>query len=110
MVLFLNLYAPITIRNLTLPGRRNSVEDKARLIVSAFSNYEELDRERIELTLESVGDLRSVRVLITDAGARCIYDSLVIASAENKLVFYPEIAEALEGNEAIHIRFVNTIS
>ena len=108
MLLFLNLSAPITMRNLTLPGRRNSVQDKAKLIASAFSSYEELDRDRIKLTLEAVGDLRSVRVLITDAGARCIYDSLVITSAENKLVFYPEVAEALEGNEAIHIRFEDT--
>ena len=105
VLLFLNLYAPITIRNLTLPARRSSVQDKARLIVSAFSTYEALDEQSVTSTLESVSDLQSVRVLVTDSGARCLYDSLDIGGVENKLVFYPEVAAALEGNDTVHIRF-----
>ena len=110
ILLFLNIYAPITIRNLTYSAQASAIEDKAKLIVSAFSTNERLDKEIAAASIQSMRDLRTTRVLIVDAGTRCLYDSVSAGSAEGKLVLYPEVAEALKGNDAIHIHYdVNQI-
>ena len=105
VLLFLNIYAPITIRRLTYSAQRNAIIDKAQLIVSAFSSYEKLDEEIVGEAIQSVNDLHMTRVVVTDAGARCLYDSMEGSSSRNKLVLYPEVAEALEGNDAVYIRY-----
>lgn len=104
VLFFLNLYAPIMIRRLTYSAQRNAMIDKAQLIVSAFSTNERLDRESVEAAIQSVNDLHMDRVVVTDAGAHCLYDSLGDADI-GKLVLYPELTEALEGNDAVYIRY-----
>ena len=108
VLLFLNIYAPITIRNLTYSAQRSAILDKAQLIVSAFSSYDKLDEEVVGEAIQSVNDLHTARVLVTDAGAKCLYDSLEEGSARGKLVLYPELAEALEGSDAVYIRYTET--
>lgn len=105
VLLFLNIYAPITIRRLTYSAQRNAIIDKAQLLVSSFSTHEKLDEQSISETVQSISDLHTARLLVTDAGARCLFDSLRPGSSQGKLVLYPEIAEALEGNDAVYIRY-----
>lgn len=105
VLLFLNIYAPITIRRLTFSAQRNAIIDKAQLMVSAFSSYEELTEEQVAETELPVNDLHTVRVVVTDSGARCLYDSLDPTGTRGKLVLYPEVAEALEGSDAVYIRY-----
>ena len=105
VLLFLNIYAPIMIRQMTSSSQRNAMLDKAQLIVSAFSTYERLDEESVSLVIQSVNDLHTSRVLITDAGARCLYDAPDDAETLGKLILYPEVAEALEGNDAVYVRY-----
>lgn len=115
-LLFLNIYAPIAIRNLFFSSQRNAINDKARLIVSAFSNYDELDEQSVRDTIRSVNDLHTTRVLVTDPAGWCLYDSLddsqgdyTAADAVGKLTLYPEIASALTGNDVIYIRYENDV-
>ena len=105
VLLFLNIYAPITIRNLTCSAQGSAIQDKARIIVSAFSTYEKLDAESLAASIQSTSDLHNTRVLIVDPGARCLYDSQGVGGAEGKLILYPEISEALEGNDALHVHY-----
>ena len=56
VLLFLNIYAPITIRKLTCTAQGSAVKDKARLIVSAFSSYEKLDGETVGPVVQSMSD------------------------------------------------------
>ncbi len=103
VLLFLNIYAPVVIRRVTSSSQRNAMLDKAQLIVSAFSTFEKLDEESVSVAIQSVNDLHTSRVLITDAGARCLYDEP--DEALGKLILYPEVAEALEGNDAVYIHY-----
>ncbi len=105
VLLFLNIYAPITIRRLIYSAQRNAIIDKAQLIVSGFSTYERLTAENVGEGIQSVRDLHTARILVTDAGAVCLYDSYGPGSGLGKLVLYPEIAEALEGNDAVYVRY-----
>ena len=51
VLLFLNIYAPITIRRLTYSAQRNAIIDKAQLLVSSFSTHEKLDEQSISETV-----------------------------------------------------------
>ena len=89
------------IRRITFSSQRNAIMDKAQLFVSAFSSYEKLDEKNVRTAVQSVKVLHTARVVVTDAGARCLYDSLEPSGLEgqaDRLVFYPELTEALEGN------------
>lgn len=108
VLFFLNVYAPIMIRRMTFSSQKNAILEKAQLFVSAFSSYDKLDRDNVLETVQTVKVLHTTRVVITDAGARCLYDSLDTVSPAEKtyrLVFYPELVEALEGNDAVNIRY-----
>ncbi|MBO4419795.1 MAG: HAMP domain-containing histidine kinase [Oscillospiraceae bacterium] len=105
VLLFLNIYAPIMIRELTFSAQRNAILDKAQLIVSDFSNCDRLDKESVWEIIQSIEDLHTARVVVTDAGANCLYDSQDSGGYQDRLVLYPEVAEALEGNDAVYIRY-----
>lgn len=105
VLLFLNIYAPIMIRKLTYSAQRNAILDKAQLIVSSFSNQESLDANKVGEAAQSVQDLYTARVVVTDGGGRCLYDSLDPENRSLRLVLYPELAEALAGNDAVYIRY-----
>ena len=105
VLLFLIIHAPIMIRKLTYVSLRNAILDKAQLIASAFSTHDSLDEKVLQEAVQSVNDLHTARVVITDAGAHCVYDSRNSDSSRNRLILYPELAEALEGNDAVYIRY-----
>lgn len=105
VLLFLNIYAPIMIRKLTYSAQRNAILDKAQLIVSAFSSQESLDANNVGDAAQSVQDLYTARVVVTDEGGRCLYDSLDPENSSLRLVLYPELAEALAGSDAVYIRY-----
>lgn len=108
VLLFLNLYAPITIRSLIFSAQRTAMTDKAQLLVSAFSGYDALDEEIAREVIRSVNDLHTTRLLITDPTGVCLYDSLSgsqFGGAVGKLTLYPEVAEALAGDDVVHMVF-----
>ena len=72
VLLVLNIYAPIMIRNLTYASQSHAMLDKAQLLVSAFSNSDRLDGETVRDVIQSVDDLHTARVVITDVGAHCV--------------------------------------
>ena len=105
VLLFLNLYAPTMIRRVASTSQRSAILSKAQSIVSSFSGVRVLDRDTVSEVIQSVRDVRIARLLVTDAGAKCLYDSMDESSSLNRLVLYPELAEALRGYDAVHIRY-----
>ena len=104
VLVFLNIYAPITIRRLTCSAQRDAILDKAQLIVSSFSSVEKLSEANVSGTIQSVSGLHAGRIVVTDASACCVYDSLN-NTTKGKFVLFPEITEALEGNDAVYIHY-----
>lgn len=105
VLLFLNVSAPIMIRRLTYSAQRSAILDKAQLIVSTFSASSQLDADVVREATQSVNDLHTTRVVVTDAGGYCVYDSMDSENDQKRLILYPEITMALEGNDAVYIRY-----
>lgn len=105
VLLFLNVSAPIMIRRLTYSAQRSAILDKAQLIVSTFSASRQLEADVVREATQSVKDLHTTRVVVTDAGGYCVYDSMDSENDQKRLILYPELTMALEGNDAVYIRY-----
>lgn len=99
VLVLLNLYAPMTIRNLIFRSQRASMEDKAELMAAALSSYEKLEPSNVREVIESTGDLHTTRVIVTDPAGVALYDSIADRKATGKIVLLPEVVEALSGSD-----------
>lgn len=108
VLLFLNIYAAINLRSLTFSSQKTAMEDKAQLLVSAFSGYEALDGQTVQDVILSVNELHTTRVVVTDAAGYGLYDSNP-DGVVGKLALYPELTEALSGSDVFHIRYEDEV-
>ena len=92
VLLFLNIYAPMTIRNLVFRAQKTAMEDKAQLFVSSLSALTAMDSQTVHDAVESVDDLHTNRVIVTDPQGLALYDSLERDNAEDFRI----VEEALE--------------
>lgn len=102
VLLFLNIYAPMTIRSLVFRSQQTSMEDKAELMATALSAYETPDAATVKEVIESANDLHTTRVIVTDSAGYALYDSIAGNKATGKMILLPEVVEALKGNDVFH--------
>ena len=76
VLIFLNLYAASTTRNLIFRSKQTSLEDKVRLAASALAESQTLQEDRARQVMEQMGSLNATRVLVTDGAGLVIYDTM----------------------------------
>ncbi|MBR6826290.1 MAG: hypothetical protein IKM59_07060, partial [Oscillospiraceae bacterium] len=101
----LNLYASATIRNILIADRKQSMEGKAQLITSALLQTDGIFATDPALTVETLEELQTTRTVVVDSHGYARYDSLTMGNAEGKLLLFPEITEALNGNDVFFSRY-----
>lgn len=89
-------------RNLIFRSKESSLQGKTQLIVSSLSGLETMNADNVGQVISLLGDLGATRVVVTDSSGRALYDSLAKANAAGKIVLFPEIASAMEGNRVFH--------
>ena len=105
VLLFLNLSTAARTRELMFQAKQTSVQDKLQLVVSSFSGLDALTEETAEQVISVLGEPSVTRLIVTDAQARAIYDSLEEGSAKGKLVLLTETALALTGKNVFVCRY-----
>ncbi len=101
-VLFLlNIYTSSTMRRMIFNAEQQSLGEKAKLMTTALLPVDDLSSSDMELTINSLDDLRTTRTVVTDANGVALYDSLADAAAGEKLDF-PELTTALEGQDVFY--------
>lgn len=98
-LLFLNIYAPDTIRRMTFRSEQEALEAKALLISTALLELDNLSAEKVEQAILSLNDLQATRIIVTDPAGYALYDSLPVGNAQDRLVLFPEVVSALGGND-----------
>ena len=96
----LNLYTSTTIRNMIFNSQHRSLLDKAQLMTTSLLQLDDLTGPQAEQTVNSMDDLHTTRTVVTDAAGIALYDSLDMGNAEGRLLLFPEITTALNGNDA----------
>lgn len=105
VLLFLNLYASATTRDLLFQGKKEALEDKANMAASSFSGIDMLTRANVSEVMGQIGSMNATRIIITDQSGYVLYDSLKGTGQLGKLALLPEIVQALEGNDVFFSRY-----
>lgn len=102
-VLFLlNIYTSSTMRRMIFNAEQQSLGEKAKLMTSALLPVDDLTSPDMELTINSLDDLRTTRTVVTNAAGVAIYDSLEEENAEGQKLDFPELKTALEGQDVFY--------
>lgn len=101
-LLFLNVYSANTTRDMMLRAKTASLQGKTQLVVSSMSGLENLNTDNVTQVVNLLGSVGATRLLVTDSEGRALYDSLTKANAAGRLILFPEVAEALAGNDVIY--------
>ncbi len=109
ILIFLNLYAASTMRNLIFQGKKTSLDDKVQLISSTMEELPYMTAETAGEVLTQMNSLNVTRILLTDANGTVIYDSVDDNSAAGKTALLPEVVLALEGNDVFYSRYTGGV-
>lgn len=106
VLLFLNIYCSKTSQQLFYRSKHTAMMDKILLVASTVGEQEVLNADTALDAIETLGNLKTARMVITDASGRVVHDS---AGLETGYCLFPEIVEALRGNDVITIDYQDGI-
>ncbi len=95
----LNSYPTISARDIVFANKRESLINQVTVMSYSMSALEELSDEGVRQVMELVDVTELDRVMVTDSGARVLYDT-ASSGTEGGQVLFPEIIKAL-GGEAV---------
>ncbi len=105
--MLLNVYTSGKTRGMIFSAQHRSMHDKAQLMTTALLQLDELTAPQVAQTVNSLEELRTTRTVVTDAAGIAIYDSMEAGSAQGKLLLFPEIVNALQGNNIFYSQYEN---
>ena len=106
VLLFLNVYSSRTSQQLFYRSKHTAMMDKVLLVSAAVGEQEVLNADTALAAIESLGNLKTARTVITDASGRTVYDSAGITA---EYCLFPEVYEALRGNDVITIDYLDGV-
>ena len=101
----MNLRSAANTRSLIFQSKYAAAQDRLLPVVSAFAGVDTLNGETAEQVLSLLGDLNVSGILVTDAQARVLLDSSATWNREGRFALFPEIMQALSGNDAFCCRY-----
>lgn len=105
MLIFLNLYASTTTRNLLYRAKEETLLDKAQMITSAFSGVDILSTDTVNQVVKALGETNVERLIVTDGEAKVLYDSFQRRSTVGLYSMYPEIAQGLQAMDTAYSKY-----
>ncbi len=83
------------------------MEDKAQLTATALLQLDDLADVKVTQAVNSLDELHTTRMVVVNAGGIALYDSLQPENAQGKLLLFPEIVSALQGNDIFFSQFAD---
>ena len=102
VLLFLNIYCSRTSQQLFYRSKHTAMMDKILHVAAAVGEQEVLNEDTAQAAIEPLGNLKTARMVITDDSGRTVYDS---AGADSEYCLFPEVVQALRGNDVIAIDY-----
>ena len=104
VLLFLNIYCTKTSQEVFYRSKHTAMMDKILLISATVGELEVLNTDTASAAIGELGSQKVARLLVTDDTGRMVYDSQT-GSAAGALCLYPEVVQALQGNDVITIDY-----
>ena len=105
VLLFLNVYCANMSYRLFYQTKQASMGEKAQVVAATVAEQGVLNEDTAATAAGQLESLTVTRLVITDASGLCVYDSLEEADATGTFCLFPEIVEALEGNDVFTWRY-----
>ena len=105
MLFFLNLYCTAMSHRLFFQPKEIAMREKAQMVASAVAEQNVLNPDTARAAMADVDKQNITRLVITDISGQCVYDSLTEVDATGSYCLFPEIVEALEGNDVFTWRY-----
>ncbi len=105
VLLAMNVYCNSTCYRLFYQTKKASMEEKAQVAASTIAEQRVLNVTTASAAVNQLEDLTVTRMIITDASGKCVYDSIREVDEVGKYCLYPEIVQALEGNDVFTWRY-----
>lgn len=109
VLLFLNVYCSSSSQQLFDKSKETSMKEKAQIVASAISEEDVLNADTAAEVIRGLDNLKVTRLIITDYAGQTLYDSLADQSATGVYCLFPEIIQALEGNNVFTSRYHNGV-
>ncbi|MBQ2920426.1 MAG: hypothetical protein IJE58_04505, partial [Oscillospiraceae bacterium] len=104
VMLFLNIYCSRTSQQLFYRSKHTAMMDRILLVSSAAGGQEVLNANTARTAVESLGNLKTTRLIITDDTGRMLYDNQH-GTDPGRTCLFPEVVQALRGNDVITIDY-----
>ncbi len=98
VMLFLNVYCWEISKQIFYQNEQSAMLEKAYLTANEIANQDVLSPAGATEVMEKIGDLRAVRVIVTDSHGLIVYDTGAGIVQESYALF-PHIYTALNGND-----------
>lgn len=105
VLVLLNSYPLLVSQDLVFRSKEISMASSVKMIESALSGLDKLTADNVRQALSGVEENGSSRILVTDIAARVLYDTREAESAQGQYVFFTEVAQALQGNDAFYCKY-----
>ena len=102
VMLFLNFYCSRTSQQLFYQSKHAAMVDKILHVSSTLGKEEVLNADTAKAAVESLGNLKTARLVVTDDAGQTLYDS---AGDSARYCLFPEVVQALRGNDVITIDY-----
>ncbi len=105
VMVFLNLYSSDMCHRLFYQTKELAMQEKTQLVASTVAEQNVLNADTAQAAVSELEGFLSTRLILTDASGKCVYDSLEEVDASGEYCLFPQIVEALEGNDVFTWRY-----
>ncbi len=102
VLMFLYGYTGTVATNLVFASKESSMLNKAQVVASSFSGMDTLTEDSVSQVMLLLDDLDTARTVVTGADGRVLYDSSVAQNMTGSFALFPEIVNALDGNDVFY--------
>ena len=107
MLFILNLYSDNAANRLVFQSKESSLKSKAVMIAASFSGMDSLTTPGVSQVMGLLEDLDTTRTVVTDGSGMVLYDSSMFQNIEGEYALFPEIVQALEGNDVFYCTYTD---
>ncbi len=109
VLVFLNIYCSFSSQKLFDKSKETSMKEKAQLVASAVAEEDILNSDTAAGVIRGMDNLKVTRLIITDYAGQILYDSLADPAATGVYCLFPEVIQALEGNNVFTSRYYDGV-
>lgn len=109
VLLFLNIYCSEISRDSFFESKESSMIERCKMVAGEISGLEALNENTIAEAVSEYEDLNVTRLIVTDQNMLVLYDTSTVSSVVGQYALFPEIVEALAGNDVFYSYYNNGV-